>query len=195
MQDAFPDEYPFPYHPEKGGLLPWAVTDNGDRLFWHTEGRPGAWKVVVWHPRGPGHEVHDVGAVAFLAGWLGGGIHCQIMGPAVEDDRVPPFFDPYRELRHVELRLSEAKRPFDACLELVRSILAPTESRGGVDEEGTRQEHFLGTTSRWKVTYETMYGHRLRIAFPPEDSDAARAKVKEITKALDVRLLNRWKAT
>ncbi len=31
-----PNELPFPLHPESGGLLPWGLTDNGDRLYWLT---------------------------------------------------------------------------------------------------------------------------------------------------------------
>ena len=38
---------PHPLYPEKGGLLPWARTDNGDVLMWLTKGRPDQWTVVI----------------------------------------------------------------------------------------------------------------------------------------------------
>ena len=41
------DAAPWPLHPDPGGLLPWACTDNGDVLFWLTEGAPDDWSIVV----------------------------------------------------------------------------------------------------------------------------------------------------
>lgn len=61
---------PFNLHPDAGGLLPWAVTDNGDTLFWYTH--PALWPVVVWSGRGFRFEVYQRPAVGFLAVWLAG---------------------------------------------------------------------------------------------------------------------------
>ena len=37
---SFPSNFPLPLYPEPGGLLPWAVTDNGDTLYFVTRGPP-----------------------------------------------------------------------------------------------------------------------------------------------------------
>jgi hypothetical protein len=39
-RQSFPAHFPLPLYPEAGGLLPWAVTDNGDTLYWITAGNP-----------------------------------------------------------------------------------------------------------------------------------------------------------
>jgi hypothetical protein len=35
------------YWPEKGGLLPFGMTNNGDFLFWRTNGPPDQWTIVI----------------------------------------------------------------------------------------------------------------------------------------------------
>jgi hypothetical protein len=47
------DHPAFPAFPAKGGLLPFGQTDNGDRLYWRTDGAPSAWTVLVLEGRGP----------------------------------------------------------------------------------------------------------------------------------------------
>ncbi|MGW5349070.1 hypothetical protein ACWERV_00940 [Streptomyces sp. NPDC004031] len=46
----YPDAFPYPFHPEPGGLLPWGGGISGEQLFWLR--RPGTapeeWPVVVW---------------------------------------------------------------------------------------------------------------------------------------------------
>jgi hypothetical protein len=72
FRDANPDKSPYPFYPEPGGLLEWAGTDNGDSLYWPTDGEPDTWTTVVWNPRSWRYDAHPVGAVEFLHGWLGG---------------------------------------------------------------------------------------------------------------------------
>jgi hypothetical protein len=79
---ADPDACPYPFYPEPGGLLPWAGTDNGDRLCWLTDGRPDAWTVVCWNPRSWRYDAHPVGAVEFLVGWLSGRISTSVFPDA-----------------------------------------------------------------------------------------------------------------
>lgn len=45
-RNSKPEKCPYPFYPEPGGLLPWAGTDNGDRVCWLTEGQPDGWTVV-----------------------------------------------------------------------------------------------------------------------------------------------------
>lgn len=61
---------PYPIFPEPGGLLPFAITDNGDVLHWATNGPPDAWRVVVNEARSPVYELHDTDMTGFIAGLL-----------------------------------------------------------------------------------------------------------------------------
>ncbi len=63
-----------PLHPAKGGLLPWAITDNGDTLFWLTTGSPEQWPTLVNYARSVKYHRYDVGCAKFLARWLAGSL-------------------------------------------------------------------------------------------------------------------------
>lgn len=54
---SFPSHYPLPLYPESGGLLPWAITDNGDTLYFITSGPPDQWPTLIKGPRAPEFEV------------------------------------------------------------------------------------------------------------------------------------------
>lgn len=71
---------PLPYEP----LLPFAFTDNGDVVYWHTaHDDPDRWTVVANESRGPEWFAFDGTATAFLATVLSG------------DTRVPFFPDDF----------------------------------------------------------------------------------------------------
>jgi hypothetical protein len=57
-----------PYEP----LLPFAFTDNGDVVYWHTRGDPDDWTVVVNESRGPEWHAFDGNATEFLVATLSG---------------------------------------------------------------------------------------------------------------------------
>jgi len=40
-------ENPYALYPQAGGLFPWAITDNGDVLYWLCDGLPSTWAIVV----------------------------------------------------------------------------------------------------------------------------------------------------
>ncbi|MEO3855844.1 hypothetical protein [Acrocarpospora sp. B8E8] len=71
---------PFPIYPDPGGVYPWGVTDNGDKLLWLTDPDPEKWTVVItdggdwWHYQGSFSE--------FLVGVLTRELVC----PALPDD-------------------------------------------------------------------------------------------------------------
>jgi hypothetical protein len=48
--DAQPKGYesPHPFYPDRGGLLPFAKTPNGDYLNWRTRGLPSKWDIVFY---------------------------------------------------------------------------------------------------------------------------------------------------
>ena len=58
VRSHFPDESVFPLHPEPGGLLPWAATDNGDTLFFLTRSPDESWPTIIKGARGPDLSVH-----------------------------------------------------------------------------------------------------------------------------------------
>src|SRR5580698_10276206 len=46
-------DLPFPLYPEKCGLLPCGNDENGNYIFWLTQGVPSKWSIVVAEGRGP----------------------------------------------------------------------------------------------------------------------------------------------
>jgi hypothetical protein len=64
--------------PEKGGILPFGITDNGDLIAWKVEGRPDTWGVVVVHSRAPEYQEFSTPFREFLAGVLKKEIVCGI---------------------------------------------------------------------------------------------------------------------
>jgi hypothetical protein len=172
----FPEDYPYPLHPEAGGLLVWGATSNGDRLCWRTVGAPDDWPVVVWNPRGADYELHAMGAVAFIEGWLSGRVDCHLFPAAFT--ATAQWFDQPRDLTHVYVRLTEGDLVHPQRLRILREALAPTADRRSVEaEDGTRQDDFVATEGQWRVTYEKAYGHQIRVAFPPDDDTRVRAAV------------------
>jgi hypothetical protein len=68
----FPNRLPLPPWPEPGGLLPLGRSDNGNELYWLTEGPPPSWPVVAFAGRSTRHEVHRHPVTGFLALLLSG---------------------------------------------------------------------------------------------------------------------------
>jgi hypothetical protein len=68
----FPDRLPLPPWPEPGGLLPLGRSDNGNELYWLTDGKPASWSVVAFAGRSTDYEVHRHPVTEFLALLLSG---------------------------------------------------------------------------------------------------------------------------
>ncbi|MDP9843621.1 hypothetical protein J2853_002832 [Streptosporangium lutulentum] len=187
-REQYPDECPYPFYPEPGGLLEWAGTDNGDSLCWLTDGEPDSWKVVVWNPRNVYYDAQDVGAVEFLHGWLSGRITTTILPGEVA---ASPWFEPFREREHVRIELSDGELPYLERLRILRDALAPTADRG-VNDDGDdyRQDHFAATDLGWSLTYETAYGHQILVAFPAEDEARARATLFDAVHRMGCQVLS-----
>lgn len=60
------ENVPFELFPMSGGLLPCGVTDNGDVIYWITDGKSDCWKVTVNAARSPEWEVFSGGVVDFV---------------------------------------------------------------------------------------------------------------------------------
>jgi hypothetical protein len=74
----------FPLFPAPNGLLPWGHTDNGNKLFWVTEGAPADWVVLVTSPRGGTEDLVLASMSQFLTDICSGEYRC----PEFPDDLV-----------------------------------------------------------------------------------------------------------
>jgi hypothetical protein len=66
LENEFNEIYPYSIHPKSGRLLPWGITDNGDVMFWLTDGEPDSWKTVIHESRGTRYETFDATITNFL---------------------------------------------------------------------------------------------------------------------------------
>ena len=71
-------EVPFPLYPEPGGLLPCGTTDNGNTLFWLTDGSPENWPLIVSAPRDARYEKFDMTLTEFMTKILSRRISCMV---------------------------------------------------------------------------------------------------------------------
>lgn len=173
---------PYPIHPEPGGILPWATTDNGDTLYWLTDGDPDSWPILIRESRGPGRVVYPFGVAEFLHRWLSGKLTCPIF-PGW-DVRSNPGFSPERELSPVTVHFSHVAGTFDERLELLMDHFGSSCVRR---RSSSSQSIFQVDPSEIKVTYTDIgggYGAWLALAFPPEDE----RYYKEIVQRIPTRL-------
>jgi len=86
------EHVPYKMFPARGGIFPFAQTDNGDFLFWETAGEPNKWRIIVTEGRGPEWGIFDLSMTEFIAGILTGQVKCIIF----PDDFPPqsPKFEP-----------------------------------------------------------------------------------------------------
>lgn len=75
---SFPEYFKHDVFPEVGGLLPWAYTDNGDELYWLTDGKPDEWKVVVYESRSSEYRTYSLNMTEFLFQILSKELVCDI---------------------------------------------------------------------------------------------------------------------
>ncbi|MFI6515354.1 SMI1/KNR4 family protein [Spirillospora sp. NPDC050679] len=92
LREEFPEYQPLAVHPEPGGLLVCAATNNADGIGWLTRGDPDGWPVIVY----PRHE--DQGPpltgtmTEVLLAWLKGELDVPgLPGPSQEWRPVPVF--------------------------------------------------------------------------------------------------------
>ena len=75
---SYGEAIPFKSFPEKDGILPFAMSDNGDVLYWQTSDDPAQWKVVANESRGPDWAQFDLSMTDFLAQILKRQLVCTI---------------------------------------------------------------------------------------------------------------------
>jgi hypothetical protein len=71
LRARFPGSYVHDVFPAPGGLLPFAVTDNANVLYWKTIGEPNSWTVVIYEGRGPSFAEFPGGMAECLGALLG----------------------------------------------------------------------------------------------------------------------------
>lgn len=81
------ESLPYGFFPDPGGLLPVGATENGDMLYWLTEGAPDSWKIVVNSARSPDWEVFSCGLMRFVVGVLSKSIRCNSFPDDFPDER------------------------------------------------------------------------------------------------------------
>jgi SMI1-KNR4 cell-wall len=86
------EHFPYAVFPESPGLLLWGEDDNGNTLYWLTDGAPGNWPLVLW-PHGYSFEHVDMSMTSFLAGEFSREIKCSFWGE--------PFFSGPRRVKFV----------------------------------------------------------------------------------------------
>jgi len=65
-------------YPSPEGLYPFAVTDNGDVLYWKIFSDPKEWTIILYNSRHWKYEEYFDGAVGFLLKWLSGNLGSEI---------------------------------------------------------------------------------------------------------------------
>jgi SMI1-KNR4 cell-wall len=79
------EDPPYPIWPRPGGLLPFGSTDNGENLYWLTQGPPETWRIAVWDGDIDSCEVFNCDMTDFLAGLATG----EILPMQFPDDLLP----------------------------------------------------------------------------------------------------------
>jgi SMI1-KNR4 cell-wall len=83
LQEQFTEFRTFDLFPKEGGLLPVAMTDNGDTIYWLTQGKTSEWSMVVRDARGPKFEQFKCGFTEFLVDILTGRLKSTVMPSVV----------------------------------------------------------------------------------------------------------------
>ena len=81
----FPERLAWPPFPEPGGVLPLGRTDNGDELYWVTDGQPDQWLVALVEARAALQELHRMPVTGFLAALAAHQLTSQILPKDVLD--------------------------------------------------------------------------------------------------------------
>lgn len=88
LRQEFPHYYPLPLYPEPGGLLPWAVTDNGDTFYFITTGPPDGWPTLIKGLLAPEFEVSFVPPASLILAVATERLRSSIL-PRLEQDAQP----------------------------------------------------------------------------------------------------------
>lgn len=77
LRENFHEQNPFELYPSHGGLLPVAITDNGDVIHWLTCPNRDSWAIVVNEARSPDYQKFECSLTDFLTGIIKKSIVCR----------------------------------------------------------------------------------------------------------------------
>ncbi|XRQ08829.1 SMI1/KNR4 family protein [Actinomadura welshii] len=82
---------PYPFYPERSGLLPWGATENGEVCLWLTDKEnSNEWPIIVTD--GLGYWRYDGNILSFVGDLLSGNVTCPIFPDDFpENDRIDQF--------------------------------------------------------------------------------------------------------
>jgi hypothetical protein len=93
----FPERLPLPPFPEQGGVLPLGRTDNGDELYWVTQGPPDQWPVMLLEARAALQELQPMPVTGFLGALAANQLTSRVLPEDLlrrSSHRFTPFPDP-----------------------------------------------------------------------------------------------------
>jgi hypothetical protein len=163
--------------PDLGGLLPWADTSNGDRLWWTTGGPSDTWTVATQEARSFDIEETEWTCAELLLAFLEG--RTELLGGF--DTSVEPWFKPTRDQFHLELA-APAGLDLPAEPELVATVaeVLPVRARRERWSDGRSfQCHWVTGEDDWDVSAET---RGLRLTVPLEQEKEARDAAAEVAR-------------
>lgn len=88
LHNDFGEPNPYELYPCSGGLLPIAITDNGDVIYWLTKDGAAGWTIVVNEARSPDYQNFECNLTAFLDGILNKSIICKAFPISVFENDV-----------------------------------------------------------------------------------------------------------
>jgi hypothetical protein len=88
-------EVPFDVYPKSPGLLPWGNDENGNGLYWLTEGATDHWPCIVGAGRDRRWQRFDMTMTTFLATALNGDVKCRIWPSGFARPNRRRVFTPY----------------------------------------------------------------------------------------------------
>jgi len=83
IRAKYPKRLPLPPFPDPGGVLPLGRTDNGDELYWVTQGDPDGWPVALLEARTALQELHAMPVTGLLAALAANQLPSRILPKAV----------------------------------------------------------------------------------------------------------------
>jgi hypothetical protein len=93
-------------------------------------------------------------------------------------------------LEVVEAVTGESAGGYARRLAILQRELAPSVARGGFGDSRSarRQVHFRATADRWHVTYDSVYGHNIRLAVPRGTLAQANERRAKVVAAMGCRI-------
>lgn len=90
LTNDYGEDFPYSIYPETDGLLPFAITDNGDVIYWLTNGSPDDWNIIINESRGPDFERIQLSTLDFIEKFVSGALNSDII-PNIKPPKFPIF--------------------------------------------------------------------------------------------------------